>query len=179
MAEGQPVPFQMPAPGSQGEAMVMAELARRHGWIPQQAYGAAEVARETERERARVLAAAEEKAREAKSSDQEWGTYLVDDIANPKSVQGNPKQVGLQDGNRIPESRGRRGGGGHGNDAGYVSLSGLDITDSSWPLGELLRRPEMRGKPSTRTKTSTLPTLGRRTCRAALIVPVWCFDTQT
>ena len=143
----------MPAPGSQAEAMVLAEFARRTGLIPAAAYGGAEAAaaaaRDLERERARVLAVAAEKAQEAKESGQEWKTYLVDDIANFKSVQGNSKQVDLQEGNRIPESRGRRANGGHGNDAGYVNLSGGDITDSSWPLGELLRRPDMRGKPQT------------------------------
>ena len=43
MAEGQAV-FQMPAPGSQAEAMVLAEFARRTGLIPAAAYGGAEAA---------------------------------------------------------------------------------------------------------------------------------------
>ena len=129
--------------------MMMMEFSRRNGWIPVAAAQQAEVARDNERERGRLAAAAADKAAEKKVSDEEWKQYLVEDIGNHKSVRGNPKQVGMQTGNRFPESRGRRGGGGQAHDAGYVSLAGLDLTDSSTSLGELLRRAEMRGKPQT------------------------------
>jgi len=73
--------------------MIM-ELTRRNGWMPVAAAQQAERARGTERERARLAAVAAEKAEDKKVSDDEWNQLLVDDIGNPESVRGNPKQVG-------------------------------------------------------------------------------------